>query len=256
MYLSEKLHRDLSWTPALRFTISDYINVFVETSELGPYPAILDLRRAEVQDFTQPISIYVVCPDDMISSSKQRKDRDRLQKYGFGLITVDENGHATRWITAIPLVQVISEAEFKEKSDDLPKKIKQRVSEAFSDYNNNPVNGVQNITKVVEGLIIQAGRDAANKKYISNKELKKSIANLLDVLFGVKALHNARAAIGGVRDYISEVRNSSHHWPKDKKKAYQKFAYCRHNFLEGINKINRFSTAMKNAGLSGNLPRV
>lgn len=255
MHVGEELHRDL-WTPALRFTIDDYINVFVEPSVTGPYPMILDLKYAEVRKFTQPISIYVVCPSEMLSTSEQRREMNRLQDNGFGLVTIDADNHANQLFSAIPLVQVISEAEFKEKSNELSKKLKQRVSVAFDTYKSNPVSGVQDITMIVEGLVIQAGQDAAKKDYISNNDTKKTIANLLDKLFEVEELSGARAGIGGVRDYISNVRNPNHHWPKNKKRAYRKYAYCRDNFLEGINKINRFSTAMKNVGLTGKLPRI
>ena len=48
MYVDEELDKRLAWRPTLRFSIRQYINVFVEPSEVGPYPTILDLKYAEV----------------------------------------------------------------------------------------------------------------------------------------------------------------------------------------------------------------
>ena len=132
MHLNEQLHRDLPWTPALRFTIHKHINIFVEPSETGPYPKILELRNTEVRQFPQPIAIYAVCPEDMISKPQQ-SDMKRLQDHGCGLITVDPNGRARRIFPATPLIQVIPRAEFKQEVQGLPRKIRQRVSEAFDE---------------------------------------------------------------------------------------------------------------------------
>ena len=52
MPVGRELHRELQWTPALRFVIYGYINVFVEPSESGPYPRILELKYADVLNFS------------------------------------------------------------------------------------------------------------------------------------------------------------------------------------------------------------
>ena len=44
MHLDAPLHKELRWTPALRFTIYGHINVFVEVSETSPYPRVLELK--------------------------------------------------------------------------------------------------------------------------------------------------------------------------------------------------------------------
>ena len=38
----------------------------------------------------------------------------RLKAHGFGLVTVDQSGQADRLCPAIPLVQILPNAEFKE----------------------------------------------------------------------------------------------------------------------------------------------
>ena len=150
MYIGKKLHRDLRWTPALRFVVYGHINVFVEPSEDGPYPRILSLKYADVQNFPEPISVYAICPENMIASISQRADMKELKAHGFGLITVDDNGQATRLFAATPLVQVISRAEFKAEIQGLSKTIRQRLSEAFESYQNQPVNGMKSVTSLHE----------------------------------------------------------------------------------------------------------
>ena len=256
MHFNEQLHRDLPWTPALRFTIHESINIFVEPSETEPYPRILKLKKDDVYRFSQPIAIYSVCPEDMISKSAQRSERNLLQDQGFGLITVDPNGHARSMFSAIPLIQVISQADFKKEIHGLSHKIRQRVSEAFDDYCNKPVNGVKSLSEVIEGLVTQAGNDVVRKGCLSKKQLGSGVAEALDALYNVQQYKNIRAAIGGARSHISVYRNLSHHWPKNKRKAHEKYGNCRHAFLDGIKQIQQFREAMKSVGLSGNLPNT
>lgn len=255
MHVNQELHKDLAWTPALRFVIHEHINVFVEPSEIGPYPRILERKHTDVLHFPQPIAIYAVCPEETIATPPQRSDMKRLQAHGFGLITVNHEGQARREFSAIPLVQVIPKAEYKAEIEGLPKKTKQRIGEAYEDYNAKPVNGVKSLTEVIEGLVTQAGKGAVQKKYLSKSVLGSDVADILDALHDTKECKNARAAIGGVRSHVKEYRNPKHHWPANKKRAYKKYSDCRHAFMDGIKHIQRFRTAMQAIGLTGNLPK-
>ena len=256
MHLSRQLHKDLSWTPALRFTIHEQIHVFVEASESSPYPRIFELKSREVQQFPQPIAIYAVCPEEALTSPSQKNEMKRLVADGFGLLAVDANGVATRLASTIPIIQIIPSAEIKKETAELTLKMRQRVSEAFDDYCNKPVNGVRSLTEIVEGLVAQAGKEATTRQYIPQAAANGSTADTLDALYGSSQFHNVRAQVGGVRSYIAEYRNLSHHWPKNGKKAHKKYADCRHAFLDGVKQLQRFREAMKKAGLTGNLPRA
>ena len=172
------------------------------------------------------------------------------------MIAVNGNGDANRVITAIPVIQIISAAEFKQEIIGLPKKLRQRISEAFEDYCSKPVNGVKSLSEVIEGMIEQSGKDAVRKQHLQRNQVTGSVADLLDALYDCPHCNNVRAQIGGVRSYISEYRNLTHHWPKNSKRAHKKFSDCRHAFLDGIKRVHQFRTAMKNVGLSGNLPRA
>lgn len=251
MYLDKSLHKDLGWTPALRFTIHGHINVFVEVSETSPYPRVLELRVAEVRKFPQPIVIYTTCPEEILVA--QRRETVRLREDGFGLITVNSDGHANREFSAIPLVQIIFPLEFKNATKGLPSNFRRRLSEAFEDYANKPVNGVKFLTEIVEGMVMRAGKDAVRNNFLSKGQLGNTTASALVALHDVPNCRNAQVAIGGVRNYHSMYRNLSHHWPKSKNRAYEKYANCRHAFLVGINQIQYFRKALRNVGLSGGL---
>jgi hypothetical protein len=251
-----ELHRDLRWTPAFRFTINDYIHVFVEPSESTPYPRIFSLRHADVMQFPEPIAVYVACPEEVFHDPANQADVQKLEEHGYGLIAVDGAGVARRKFTAVPLVQVISQAEYKTLIDTFPPKIRQRVAQAYEDYKGKPSVGVVTLTETVEGLAKQAAKDAAAKGWITKGQAEGNIASALDAMYAVPQLQNARAAIGGVRAYIAKYRNLSHHWPKNRKKAHQKYTECRHAFLDGLRQMTDFREAMKNSHLSGNLPRA
>ena len=256
MHLEQELHRDLAWAPALWFTIHEQIGIFVEPSETSAYPRILELKSGDVRRFPQPIAIYAVCPEEILHIPGQQAERRRLEADGYGLITVDVDGNATRVVGTIPLIQIISAAEFKQELTGLPKKLRQRISEAFEDYCAKPVNGVKSLSEVIEGMVEQSGKDGVRKKYLQKKDVSGSIADLLDALYDSPQYNNVRAQIGGVRSFIAEYRNLSHHWPRNAKRAHKKFSDCRHAFLDGIKRVHQFRTAMKNVGLSGNLPRA
>ena len=148
----------------------------------------------------------------------------------------------------------IAEADFKQQTKDLPRGIRQSASEAFEDYLSKPVNGVKTLSEIVEGMIRKAGRDSAANEGISNAQSRGVPADVLDALH--EKHPQARAAIGGARNFINECRNLSHHWPRNKKDAYKKYAHCRHHFLGGLHTIQAFRKAMKNVGLTGNLAKT
>ena len=235
MHIDKPLSRQLAWVPALRFTLHGHISVFVEPSDDGPYPRMLAMKYAEVNNYPEPIAIYSVCHEAATQTAAGRKDRKRLRAHGFGLVTVDANGDTEVQFAAIPLVQAIPEPDFKQQIKGLPKGIRQAASEAFEDYRLKPVNGVKTLSELVEGMITKAGRDSASRGGISRADSQKSPADVLDALHANHA--QARAAIGGARMFIKECRNLTHHWPRNKKAAYRKYADCRHHFMDGLRTI-------------------
>lgn len=256
IHVSSELHKDLGWTPSLRFIVQDHIHVFVEFSEDSPYPKILRMRHPDVLQFPEPIAVYAVCPEQVALDAANQKDVRDLEDHGYGLVTINQDGVARRRFVAVPLSQVISNADYKAELQGLSPKQKERIALAFEDYKNKPATGVTTLTEVVEGLAKQAAKEAAKKEWITVAEAKGNVADALDAMFQCNSCKNARGAIGGVRSYIANYRNMSHHWPKNKKKAKQRYTECRLAFIEGIRQMRNFRNAMKAIGLSGNLPNA
>ena len=254
MHVDKPLSPRLEWVPALRFTLHQHINVFVEPSDDGPYPRLLQMKYSEVITYPEPIAVYSVCHANAIATPKGQSELNRLKKLGFGLVTVDPSGEPTVLFPGTPLVQVISDVEFKQQIKGLPRGIKQCARECFVDYQNKPSNGVSTLSELVEGMIAKAGQDAASKGFITKREAQSSQATLLDALHS--NVVSARAAIGGARKFVNECRNPAHHWPKSKKASHKKYVDCRHNFIEGLRIIQSFRQSMKDNGLSGNVARI
>ena len=253
-YVAKALKAQLHWTPALRFTLHGHIHVFVEPSDSGPYPRSLAMLYAKASNYPEPIAVYSICHEAAMETTAGRQERKDLKSHGFGLVTVDPTGDAQVEFTAIPIVQVIAEADFRQQTRDLPKGIRQPASEAFEDYLAKPVNGVKTLSEIVEGMVRKAGRDSAANGGISNGDAKKTPALVLDALH--TQYTEARSAIGGARNFMDECRNLAHHWPKNRKAAYKKYADCRHHFMGGLHTIRAFRTAMKSIGLTGNLGKT
>ena len=253
-HVEKALNSQLQWIPALRFVLHGHIHVFVEPSDSGPYPRGLAMLYTKASNYPEPIAVYSVCHQAHTDSAADRRARKELKSHGFGLVTVDHSGVAEIEFTAIPIVQAIAEATFKQETKNLPKGIRQPASEAFEDYLSKPVNGVKTLSEIVEGMIRKAGRDSAANNGISNTNARKAPAGVLDALH--QKYEPARAGIGGARNFINECRNLTHHWPNNKKAAYKKYANCRHHFLDGLHTIQAFRKAMKDIGLSGNLAKT
>lgn len=202
----------------------------------------------------EPISIYCVCPEEVVFNSDKRRLIKQLREHGFGLLTVNRDGEVQREFSAIPLIQVISKNDYKEEIEGLSKKIRQRIGQAYEDYCNKPTTGVASLTEIVEGIVGRAAADAVKRQYLTSAELGSTVAANLDALYSAGSCRNARAAIGGLRGYVHQYRNLSHHWPKNKKASYKKYKDCKHAFVDGIKQIQQFRRAMKSINLSGELP--
>jgi hypothetical protein len=113
------------------------------------------------------------------------------------------------------LIQRISEEEFKNELNGLPPVIRRRLVEAFDRYNASAPSGVADIAEVLEGFILKAGREAAKKTWIASADAKAGQpARTLDAMQLAPQFAASMAAIGSVRGYVAEYRNTSHHFPK------------------------------------------
>jgi len=247
----KEVDRTLEWVPSIHFNLNDHITVFVEVSDT-PYPRIFRLRHAEILDLEIPVAVYCVCPEEAYLNDQV--EVKKLISHGFGLFTVDGEGAVQRRAVCNPLVQRISLKEFKDEIKPLTAKLKRRLTEAFERYEHNSASGVTDLTEVVEGMVLKAGNEAVRKGWLNPAEAKPgSPALTIDNMSTHPQFQGTLAALGGVRAYINQYRNTSHHFPKNKKQAYKKYRDCRHGFRDGLRQILAFNTAMKVSGLSGSI---
>jgi hypothetical protein len=250
-HTNEVVDKSLNWVPSLHFKINEHLTIICEASE-SPYPLMFSMRRQDVLKLQMPISVYCVCPEEAYLA--QQAEAKRLMNHGYGLLTVDAEGNVQRRSACIPLLQQITDEEFHADIRALPRKVRTRLAESFETYKHNAPSGSADIAEVMEGLILKAGREAANKKWISNSAAKPGApAATLAAMHEAPQLQNALAAISAAHAYISMYRNVSHHFPKDKKQAAKKYRDCRHSYLEGLKKIAFVRESFVKVGLSGGL---
>jgi len=126
--------------------------------------------------------------------------------------------------------------------------------EAFDRYVHSPPTGVADIAEVLEGFILKAGREAAKKNWIKSNDARPGApAATLDAMQVASQFGASMAAIGSVRFFVAEYRNTSHHFPKNAEQAATKYRECRHAFLDGLKRVNAFRNSMKDRGLSGSI---
>jgi len=249
--------KPLGWAPSLQIDIHDYRTVICEMSAEKPYPQMLALRGHDVMQVQAPICVFSVCPEEEFLKADQQKSVKDLVAHGFGLITVDSSGDAMVRHDCIPLVQRVPDAAFQTEIRGLPSKFRQKTAQCYENYKKNSVAGVQELSGLVEGIILQAGRDAIAKTWLTNGQAAPGkAADTLDNLFNCKQLQNIRAKVAAARGYIDAARNTVSHYPKNKKQAYKKFNDCRENFIQGLKITKDFREALRSAALSGDIPKV
>lgn len=250
--ISQEIDTKLGWRPTLHFKATEYLTVAVEVSET-PYPTIFRLRHAEILNVHMPISVFCVCPEEAFLQQEKQTEVQNLQSHGYGLLTVDRNGSVMPRIQCIPLIQHIPADEFRSEIKGLSKKLRLRLREAFSRYNSNPGSGLQELSEVAEGLIINTGKKLSSKGWIGKVTANTTPAWILDEMTVSKQCKGAIASVGGMRSFMKDYRNTAHHVPKNKTQAYKKYQDCQHGFREGLKRIKSFLESLKALGVSVNI---
>lgn len=246
--VQQAINADLNWVPSFHFRIHDHLLLAVEVSE-SVYPMILNLRRVDLEKLQFPIAVYSVCPEE--AYVRDQADAKRLMSHGYGLVTIDSRGAATKRAGSIPILQQIHREEFNHEIHGLPQKYRQRLARSYEAYCQNAPLGVSDITEVMEGMVLRAGQAAAKKTWIANNQARPGqSAATLAAMQRAPQLGGCAAAVGGAQSYISVWRNTSHHFPKNPRKAAQKYRECRHGFLEGIRQIKAFRESMRTVGIN------
>ncbi len=241
----------ISWRPTLQITINTHSTIAFELNE-KVFPPIISLSRMGIVNTNQPISVYSVCQEEVYI--KSIGDYRNLKKEGFGLITIDDSGNVTLHNNAIPLAQFIPKSKFDDLARGIPVNVRQRVKTAFDAYNQHPISGLEEITKIIEGLTYSAARSLVTKgkmdSYRSSISLAKLLARMLNKASEDRSpLGGQLAVIAGFQSHVKAFRNPSHHEPKSKKQAKKVITECEGGFTEGVRKISDFISSFKHIGI-------
>ncbi len=247
MRFNTEVDPSLGWTPSLQFQANDHLRIAVEVSETA-YPRVLQLQHADLLAFREPVAVYCACPEAEFLKTDNQAEVRRLRAHGYGLLTINDKGHVTKRHSCIPLIQFIAESDFKQEIEGLPRGWRVRLKDSYDRYLVDPVAGVQDVSEVLEGLVLSAAKGTARKKW-TGKLTSMSLADILDTLSETPACKPAKAAIGGVRNYVKLYRNASHHYPKNKQLAYKKYQDAPHAFRDGLKQAHSFRAAMNNLGI-------
>ena len=245
----EDIASELRWVPTLNCPINNHL-MLIEASE-KVYPLMLKLRRAAMAEVQIPIAVYCVCPEE--AYLKDQKEALDLERHGFGLFIVNSNGKAVKKFPAIPIAQHITENDYNSDVKRLPPTVKRMAKASFDTYRGNSPAGVASLSEIVEGMIFKAAKEAAKKAWMTNADAKGTLDSVLVKMKVVSQFNNASGVLSSAQSFISNYRNASHHFPKNKKQAHTKYRDCRHGFLDGLRHLQSISDAMKSTGLSGSI---
>ena len=166
-----------------------------------------------------PISIFCVCPEEAYLNDQA--SAKELMADGYGLLTVAADGQVQKRATA---TRLCSKFRIRNSRPNYPACRPQfdAGSPSFFDrYQHNAPSGVADISEVLEGLVLRAGRDAARKKIIAASDAKPGApAITLSALLATKQGQNAGSGDCGAQSYIAMYRNTAHHFPKNKSRHF------------------------------------
>ncbi len=246
--INEEIESSISWRPTLHFEASEFSLIAADV-KVTPFPESLMLTKTKIANAHLPITLYSICAEVAYLTRDGLKEANELKAHGLGLFTVNAEGIATKQFSGIPIINHIPLAEFDSHLVGIPKGIASRIKDAFDSYNNTPTTGVTAISEILEGLVFDAIKGAVKKGWMTNASAKKLLAPALDDMAKTAEFKDSAAAIGGARGFVKIHRNAANHNPRTRKDAYNRFVKCKQAFFAGIQAIDSFYTAMKNAGI-------
>ena len=246
----EPYRADFEWLPHFWFRESRSPATLVEASKDKILPVIAKASYGDILQIDEPICVYIICTEAVFNNASQ-KDVKAMSAKGYGLISIDANGDSHIRNRAVPLLQIISPEEIKNRVKACTASNRKKVLAAFEEYKTNPKNGVQEMTEIFEAFVQKAVVDAVRKNWLDNDDLTISKANQLIKMQNDGHFHNVSAVIGEAQSFMRNVRNIAKHPPKSRTKAAERARDYQSNFIAGIRAINNFSAAMKSIGLTG-----
>ncbi|MBO9714253.1 hypothetical protein [Sphingomonas sp.] len=223
----------IMWRPSFYLKVGKFKIVAVEVED-NLYPESLKGAAHEISHFDFPISVYQACTLEAFLGDPKHKKVAQLKNHGFGIITVDDEGKAVIQHPCVPLAQHISPDAFDRAISGLSGPLKVAFRSAYTVYQTNETQGLQDAGQIVEAVIRAIGTKAVKAGDLGAAPPNQALANRIDDMYGAQALAGHRAALGGAREFVAEFRNTVSHPANTAKLAAEKIRKCRKGFLDAI----------------------
>lgn len=231
--VEKAIDTDISWRPSFHLKQHQSLIVAVEVGDVL-YPELLKGAAHDIGKYNCPIAVYQACSLDVFQKDPKLARVKLLRANGIGVITVDENGDALIQAPAGPLAQNISPTDFEDELAKLTKQLKVRFRTAYSTYQTNVGQGLQECGQLIEEIVISIAKQAVNGGVVPAGILRRDAALMIDTLYSTNFFKDYRAALGAARSFIKEYRNVVSHPSKTPKEMAAKLRKCRSGFLEGL----------------------
>jgi len=231
--IEEGIDDAIMWRPSYFLKLGKFKIVAVEVED-NLYPETLKGAAHDISHYDFPISVYQACTLEAFLGDPKHKKVALLKKHGFGIITVDDEGNTVVQHACVPLAQHISPDVFDSAISELSPQIKVAFRSAYTVYETNETQGLQEAGQIVEAIISAILTGAIKAGDVGAGAGGQTLANRIDAMYASQALAGHRAALGGTREFVQEFRNTVSHPAKNAKQAAEKIRKCRRGFLEAI----------------------
>ncbi|TLZ44533.1 MAG: hypothetical protein E6K21_19325 [Gammaproteobacteria bacterium] len=198
------------------------------------FPEILKIAAHDVEQYNMPIAMYQACSLDVFQKDVKMAKVNLLRNHGFGLITVDDSDDAVIQFRAPPHAQHIPPERFDAGIAVLNQRLKIKFRGAYSTYQTNVVQGLQEGAQVIEALVNCIATQAQGAGIVPASTSKKDAADIIDILYATPMFHPYRAALGGARSFFREYRNPPSHPPRTPNEAAVTLRKCKAGLFEAL----------------------
>lgn len=248
--VEQQIHNDVHWTPTLQLKTNKFCLLGIEVSE-QLYPSIIKIAAHDLLASCDgmPVCISVACPLAEYQADVRQSISKQLRRDGIGLVTVDDLGNVTEQFAPVAIIHHIQEDTFTKRIGDLPSSVRVKFAAAYGVYRTNSHQGLQDVSQVIEALSLGFAKDCLKKGWITS--MGRSAADALDALYNSteNRLIQQRAAIGGARDYMRNVRNPASHPPRNMSEVAARIQECREGFLNTTRVAGNLCEAIHKCGL-------
>ena len=229
----EEIAASIAWRPTFFFRPNGLNMIAVEVAD-KLYPEILKQAAHDIGHFDTPITVYQACPLDVFQADSKQHKINLLRDHGFGIFTVDDDGRATRQYSGIPLAQNLSLLELEARIADLTPTLRAQFRGAHDTYHTNVVQGLQQASQIVEGLIRGIADQAFRAGLIAAVRRTDALAGVIDRLWDCPQFRAYRGELGTTRGFVRNYRNAASHPADTPRQAVEKIRRCRAAFLESM----------------------